>query len=420
MVYDVGWGADVPLLDSTSGDTILPVGFVHLPLSGGYLYVTLQIVKGVPHVVVTRFNANGSLNTHWKDPASDPYVVLGSAVLALPVPDLDANNTPLARVVVNIEGPSERIYFAELFGGGSMLRISRFDVSLTNFETSAISASLSGGFGSIEAMTAGALVGSLGTGAVVAVQGTGTNAIVSQLYGAAGSSLAITGVGSHSSPGFRINDMTARLDRAVDVVGSEGAQALYLQMRTQSPTSTIYETYFNLNCPNGSPATASALDGLVPAPPGDTGDDTMVLGRADCGSAGRVSMIERVSNIDFLGSAHITGYSPAGTSVNCSDGFASAPCRASYLTAAGDAANSLVATSPDAFLAHISGNSGAATFLGDEANAALSGYPLIVPASSTGASLEYPYLIGASLNSAQMPGIRRIAIDRVFADGAGG
>jgi hypothetical protein len=275
-----------------------------------------------------------------------------------------------------------------------------------------------GGFGSIEAMTAGATVGSSGTGAIVAVQGRGTEAPVSQFFGAAGSPLAIVGAGSHSSPGFRVNAITARRDGGIDVAGTEGGQAAYLQVVTQTG-NVLYENYFDLSCPNGTAATTSALDEVIPAPPTYSDDDTLVLGRADCGSVGRVSMIERVSDIRFLASSRIKAYSKVGTSTNCSDSFATAPCISSYLTVTGDAANSVLAMTPNAFLAHVDGNSGTAQFQGDETNAAAIGYPTVVPTSAAGASPEYPYLVGLSLTSDGMPGVRRIAIDRIFTDGGG-
>jgi hypothetical protein len=60
-----------------------------------------------------------------------------------------------------------------------------------------------------------------------------------------------------------------------------------------------------------------------------------------------------------------------------------------------------------------------ATVTGQEANSAASGAPLFLPSFDFGFSLRYPYLVGWSLDTHEIPGIRRIAIDRIFADGAG-
>jgi hypothetical protein len=338
-------------------------------------------------------------------------------VLALPAPDRDASGPPKARVAIEVFGSSEHIHLAELIGGGTSLRMSRFDPAFDTFESAVVSAgSMSSGFDEIDGITAGAQVGSSGMGAVVAVRGRGLDAASARFFGAAGATLSISGLASYGASGFRVNPLRTRSDGNVDAVGSQGKQALYLLVRTAAPSNIDYETYFDLKCPDGRAATTSAIDAMVLAPPALSDDDVLVLGRADC-AVGRVSMIERISNIRFRGEVAVKDYSMLDLDSNCTDSVSDTACVASYLVATGDASNNAVALTPALSLAHVDANANRVTFLGDETNSSAAGCAALAPTTNFGASLEYPYLVGMSLDAAMAPGIHRIAVDRIFADG---
>ena len=426
MINDVHFGADVPLLDAASGSTNLPIGFVHMPVSGGYLFFSVQVISGLPKLVATRFRPDGSLDTFWQDPAHDPYATLGSIVIALPIPDVASSGFVSARVVG--DSSTDNVYLAQLNGststfGATDLRITQLNAKAAIIGTDSVSysGSFSFGFGSIEAGTANVAIGSSGTGALFALQGYGSEANVSVFMGAAGSPFNIVKTTSHVNSGFRVNYMTAQSDGTVDVVGTEGSQALYLQLSTGTSPRVEYENYFNLYCPGGSLSTASTVDAIVRAPPSYSQDDVLVSGRVDCGVAGRLQTVARVTSIRFRMSAIISAYSTTPSS-DCGDPVATSYCFTSNLMAVGDAANSALATTTDGSAAHIDANPHASSIEGIEVYAAASAFPLLFASAQFGVSLEYPYLIGMSLNNSSgttQPGIRRIAIDRVFADGAG-
>jgi hypothetical protein len=412
MLYDQNWGADVPALDASG---VLPIGFVALPLTRGYVFLTLQVVEGSPCIVVTRFNADGSLNTTWLDPMVEPYAALGSAILDTPVPDIDDHGNVKARIAVSQDGTSEKIYLAAVLGSGSSMAVTRFDPDIHKVEISAVaSIGFTHGFGSIEAIATAVSVGSSGNGVLVAVAGNTTETSKSTIYGAAGTSLTMSPLVSHSGTDFRINYVGSRNDGNVDVIGTEGGRARYMLVKPNSTAGIVNASQFDLTCPDGTAATSSVLDGIMPAPDDFSETESLVLGRAQC-SGGSFSSIERIADIGSTPS--IESVAQLGAEMNCSDAFASAPCF-SYLGATGDTANGVMAFTPDAFLAHLNTSASQLRFSGDEVNAGAFGFPVILPTYLYGAASEYPYLVDMSIHSGQF-GIRRIAVDRIFADGAG-
>ena len=416
MIYDTTWGADVPLLDPLSNGTQIFVGFVHLPISGGYLFVTLQSISDSPYVVVTRFHEDGTLNTDWLDPSTDPYAAQGSAVLDTLVPDVDDNQRAKARLAADTDGTNERIYLAALTGSGSSLVVSRFDPNLDDVDIGVETPlALHYGFGDIEADVAGVPIGTSDTGLVVAVAGNAAEASTSILYGAAGTSFAVKLLAEHTGTGLRINDMNARSDGDIDVVGTQDGSALYMLARTRTGASISNLNVFSLSCPNGTLAPTSVFDAIAPA--SGSSSDSLVVGRVDCGSDGLWSVVERIGDIGSGSSARVQSMSTLGTDTNCADGFPTAPCF-SYLATTAAAPDGALAFTPDGFLAHIDAGPAQSDFAGDEANAHAAGYPFVAPTLAFGATLNYPYLVGISSDSGK-PGIRRIAVDRIFADGAG-
>jgi hypothetical protein len=114
MIPDASFGisgyAPIPSVDiATPGAS--PLGFVRLPLSGGYLMLSVQTVGGVSRVVASRFTEAGAVNTAWGSGGSLAYG-------GIPAPKNAASfGEAQARVVVNLEGSpaAEVIYLTGLY-----------------------------------------------------------------------------------------------------------------------------------------------------------------------------------------------------------------------------------------------------------------------------------------------------------------
>jgi hypothetical protein len=422
MVYDPQFGANVPQLDMSS--EVLPVGFVQLPKSGGYLFFTAQVLSGNVRIVETRFRDDGTLDTAWT--TTGPYAAQASFLTVLPAPDFDSvAGSFKARVAVDIDATAgtEKIYFMELIADGAVLAVTQFGSDGTELGSTILSSTafFDGAISSIEAIATGVSLGASSSGTLVALQGTSTEASSSALIGVSGNvpttplSLDVRYV--MTNPLLRINFMAGRADGSVDIAGTEGGKALYALVDASAKVLQV-ENDFDLACPSGSPA-ASVLDGMAKIPPASDDSTVIVTGRVDCGLTGKLSEVARVANITLPISSTVLSESFPEALTNCDMDFDTAGCESSFLTVPSAAPNTALMLTPGFNLMHVDISATHANVAGEEANSAASGAPFFAPSFKFGFSLRYPYLVGLSVDAHENLGIRRIAIDRIFADGAG-
>jgi hypothetical protein len=422
MVYDPQFGANVPQLDMSS--EVLPIGFVELPKSGGYLFFTAQVLSGNVRIVETRFRDDGTLDTAWA--TTGPYAAQASLLTVLPAPDFDSVSESFkARVAVDIDATAgtEKIYFMELIADGGVLAVTEFGSDGTELSSNIISSTafFEGSVASIEAIATGVSLGTSSIGTLVALQGSGAESSSSALIGVSGNvpttplSLDVRYV--MTNPLLRINFMAGRADGAVDIAGTEDKKALYALVDAAAKVLQV-ENDFDLACPSGSPA-ASVLDGMARIPPASDDSTVIVTGRVDCGMTGKLSEVARVANITLPISSTVLSASFPEVLPNCDMDFDTAGCESSFLTVPSAAPDTALMLTPGLNLMHVDISGTNANVAGEEANSAASGAPLFVPSFNFGFSLRYPYLVGLSVDAHENLGIRRIAIDRIFADGAG-
>lgn len=416
MALDRSFGANgftaLPQLDPTQPG-IAPIGFVRLPLSGGYLYFHVQQVGANTRVVATRFHDNGTINTGWGSN--------GSLIYTVPVPAVGSSGDPTdreARVAVGVESGAEVIYLAEKFvSGGALLGVARFaaDGTFLSFDSSNLPTYLASAMSSITAMTTHPNM-FFGDGLLVAVQGSGVDSTRTALVHVTDGTIDSMSNAALVRPGLRINHLIAHPDGRVDIVGSEAGMVLYVEYNADSNTWGT-ERFFHFPCPSGT-ATMSIADGLVR--PASLGSDVLVIGRAAC-SGGPHAMVARVSAI---GTSPSVGWAVATTSDlgGCTDLVGQ--CRVSFAAVSSAGANRAYVTTPVATLAHVDIGSNPGRLLGTDqlGQGSPSSQILVAPTFALGADQVHPFLVGFGYVidvSTMSIGLGRIAVDRIFADGHG-
>lgn len=382
-------------------------GFVHLPISGGYLVFTKQTKAGVEHVVATRFTDAGVLDTGWG--------VGGQQTYAVPTP----TGTD-ARVVVAVEGGAERIYLVGRFVSGTpYLMVATFGANgaFQNFSSSDVHTSFQNdGVGEVLAVEAGATT--VGQGLLIAVKGASSSSATVALVGAIYTNNLPGQIypGSTTVPraSFRINGMQDRGDGKVDILGTEGSQAVYMRFDPHNFTVET-EKFFNFPCQTGF-ATSSVADGMVH--PASFGGDVLVGGRVACSSGDAYSIAARVASID-LAPAVAWGTRLEGV-INPSLAFGN--CQQPFYAAGCSTANIAYSTSTEAGEAFFGSTYPAVIHLDlGTAPAGLTGADftlanqVVLPSAKYGSHYQYPYLVGVAANGAQL-GLGRVAVDRIFAD----
>lgn len=417
MALDRSFGANgfaaLPQLDPTQPG-IAPIGFVRLPLSGGYVYFHVQQVGANTRVVATRFHDNGTINTGWGSN--------GSLIYTVPVPAGGSSGDPLereARVAVGVESGAEVIYLAEKFvSGGTFLGVARFaaDGTFVSFDSSNLPTYLTSAMSSITAITTHPNM-FFGDGLLVAVQGSGADSTRTALVHVTDGTIDNATNASLVRPGLRVNHLIAHPDGRVDVVGTEAGFMLYVEYNADNDTWGT-DRFFHFPCPSGGTATASAADGMVR--PASFGSDVLIIGRAVC-SGGPHAMVARVSAI---GTSPSVSWAVATTSDlgGCTDLVDR--CRVSFAAVSSAGANRAYATTPMATLAHIDIDSNPGRLLGTDqlGQGSPSSQILVAPTFALGADQVHPFLVGFGYVidvSTVSSGLGRIAVDRIFADGHG-
>lgn len=420
IATDRGFGSNglarLPTVDPAHPGS-LPLGFVRMPLSGGYVHFSVQQVGSNARVVASRYTDNGTLNTGWGSG--------GSQIYALPVPDGIGSGDPgqvEARVVVGLEGSpaSEILYLVgKLIGGDGKhyLTVARFAAngSLLAFSSDNLPVHFAFGAGSIvSAATSSRLFGAGGTnryGVLVAVQGRLSELNKTALIQIQESTIFETFSSSFTRPDLRINQLVMNADGKADVVGTEGGKALYMQYDASNDL-LLQERFFDLPCASG--ATASVADGLVRN--AALGSDVLLVGRANCTGGGQASVLARVANIATAPGINwrLTTADDLG---GCGSLLDTCPVHSVLMSTA--LAGRIYATLPTGYLAHVNGGTGSAALLGFDA---LLGSDLaILPAPRWGTDQSHPYLAGLAYgfdsSSGFIFGLGRIALDRTFAGG---
>ncbi len=424
MAYDQNFGAEVPVLDASHPDMGV-IGFVQLPLSGGYVFFSVQQIGTAKKLVMTRFNSDGSLDKFW---ARGTYASLASYVIGIVLPDESFSTDESqyqARLTTAIEGSpaTEKIYLAAKYtvGGAQYLYVAKFDLTepLESFAISNLPTSFSDGAGAMIGVST-QITRTAGTPGVVAlVQGIGsesTKASVVQAYGDP-TTIDIAEVLTFTRPTLRLNRLIARPDGLGEVVGTSGSQALYMKLDV-SRSAIVSETSFDLPCPSGF-TISSVIDNLTLIPPADSDADVLILGRVEC-SDGLYSEVARVANIATLPTIESFTAQKQGLEP-CPPPFASAGCLySSFLRTADTSPFTAFATTTLTSLAHVA-TTAPIKLLGNDFNQ-LNGpvFPATLLSEEYGTYFTYPYVVGVDFDasSGNVKGLARLALDRIFAAGS--
>jgi hypothetical protein len=130
MALDKSFGnsgfAALPLVEAGAPEPI-PLGFVRMPLSTGYMAFSVQKVRGISRIVGSRFTDEGILYTPWGTGGSQAYV--------FPTPvdrSGGADGDLQMRVTVSVENAVEVVYIAFLYKnttGATRLLVARLGAS---------------------------------------------------------------------------------------------------------------------------------------------------------------------------------------------------------------------------------------------------------------------------------------------------
>jgi hypothetical protein len=370
------------------------LGFVRLPQSGEYLYVSAQQINGNPRVVASRLTAAGTVNHQWGNQ--------GSLVYSMP----DPYN---AWVLVNLEGAPAQEFVYVVGNYGNSLAVGRISVATGSFtfNASTLPHAFANGIGAITAVATAApttLYATNAGGVLVAVRGTGAEANKTELVQAYDIATSIdiveypyTGA-VFTGAGLSINYMAQRDDGTFDVVGSAAGKAAYLRYDAVAPGGQL--NTIDLACAN------SAADGLVRD--ASLAGDVLLIGRSSCGpEVARIQTIETVPQ--RIWSAN-TGYNGVlngcnNLTVSCADVFAAMTVDAPSQVQAVTAERRLVRV--DALTGQVVG----ADWLYGQVP---EGIFQIYPSYRTGTALVGPHLMAVGTNSSAR-GLARVAADRLFA-----
>lgn len=425
MVLDAGFGiggfAPIPAADiATPGAT--PLGFVRMPLSGGYLMLSAQTVGGVSRVVASRFTDSGAVDGAWGSN--------GSATYAIPVPkDATAIGSAQGRVVIGLEGSPavEVVYLVGLYNdvnGRPNLMAARLgaDGAFLSFGNSELFGFI-GGAGSLDAVAPAAADALYAghPGLLVAVRGkdsmvdTTTMVQVYTPVGTVNTSIVdyTTSDVRLSRPGLRVNHLRPRDDGTFDAVGAEGGMSMYLHYDARH-LAVLQERYFALSCGTGSGAsTASVADGIV-----RDATSALLLGRASCGGEGARVVLARVTDIE---NAPLQTWSTRVGDASSAYTALLEPCMPCAAMASEAMPGQILVTSPSGHLARVDAASGIVR--GRDALSSTLGAAsfAVLPTLRLGQSQSSVWLTGVALYyvppSTSTFGLARVATDRVFADG---
>lgn len=407
--FGAGGFGNIPALGNSPLGAVA-IGFVQLPLSGDFIYVSVQQVNGNDRVVATRLTPAGAVNAQWGNQ--------GSLVYSMPVPAYAAANdgTFDARLVANVEGTAEFVY---LIGrNGNALTVARISIADGTFiyNASTLPIAYASGVGSITAAAparAFTLYFTNSPGVLVAVRGTGSEVDETDFVhvysdGATLNIAEFSGTnGSITRQFLSINYMAVREDGAFDVVGAATGKAMYLQYYARSP-QVLRENYFDL-C-----GTTAVADGMVRDP--SLGTDTILATRSSCGPA-----LLRVSNIDGA-QPQVLWSAPTGVSddnANCPNLLN--PCSSTFAALSATVPGEVLALTPSFRLAHVKASTGLLLGRDELGGRWMDNDLLSEPTYKLGAVQNGPYLVGIAYLAAPFVrkyGLVRVATDRLFADGA--
>lgn len=420
--FGIGGYAPIPSVDiATPGAS--PLGFVRLPLSGGYVMLSAQTVSGATRVVATRFTEAGAVDSAWGSGGSQTYA-------GVPVPkDAASVGGAQGRVVVNLEGAPavEVIYLTGLYddvNGRPNLMAVRLgaDGALLSFGNSELFGFL-GGAGSIDAVASagGDALYKGHPGLLVAVRGKGSMIDTTTMV------QVFTPVGTPNTqivdyttsdvrlnrPNLRINHLVSRGDGTFDAVGTEGGMALYLHYDAKH-LAVMQERYFPLSCGTGFGAsTASVADGIV-----RNGTATWLVGRAHCGGDGTRAVLARIADVE---NAPAETWSTRVSEALTGDTALLGPCFSCSAVTSDAVPGQILVTSPSGYLARV--DAAAGSVRGRDALSLMIGAAGfgVLPTTMLGQSQASPWLTGVAMYyvppSSPFFGLARIATDRVFADG---
>lgn len=396
----------------------LPLGFVRLPLSPGYVVFSMQQVNGVFRIVASRYTDDGVLFAPWGNSGSQTY--------SLPIPlggPGGFGEEVQARVTVNQEGAAEILYLVLLYKDNlnvTNLMVARIgtDGGLLSVANSTLSNGLTRGIGAITAIAtanAGPLY-SNNPGLLLAVQGRESELDTTELIQVStplnGTVTTIfeypTGDGRITRADLRIRHLSLRDDGKFDLAGTQGGKAMYMLYDAHT-FRVLRENYFTLSC--GS-SVASVADNLVR----DTslGGAVLLVGRADCGAGTLRPVLAKVLDIDTFPSLAWT-VTTAEAINGCSD--LRGPCLASYATVSSPGRAHVV--TPPGYLALVN-VAGSGTILGRDSLFDTGQNLSVLPSLKMGAARNTSYLTGVAV--AVTPdgtsfGLGRVALDRLFGYG---
>jgi hypothetical protein len=214
-------------------------------------------------------------------------------------------------------------------------------------------------------------------------------------------------------PGLRIDQLLSREDGKFDIVGAERGMPMYMLYQA-SIGATVQENYFPIPVPGcvGAPMASAVMDGLVRDPSleasGGFGPTVLAFGRIDCGASSKHSWLARVE----LGSINPTWWvARLDSAGGCGDVLV--PCSSSSIGLL--SSGKVYVITPSGYLARRVVTEPIKNIGRDRLYDA--GANIRVQPVNSYISLNYPYIV-ASAKSGSMPGIARISIDRIFADGA--
>lgn len=388
--------APVPLLGADPPG-LRTLGFVRLPQSGEYLYLSAQQINGNTRVVASRLTAAGTVNQQWGNQ--------GSLIYSMP----DPYN---AWVLVNLEGSPAQEFVYVVGSYGNSLAVGRISVATGafTFNASTLPHAFTNGIGTITAVATAApttLYATNAGGVLVAVRGTGAEANKTELVQAYDITTTIdiveypyTGA-IFAGTGLSINYMAQRDDGKFDVVGSANGKAAYLQYNAASPGGQL--NYIDLACAN------SIADGLVRDV--SLAGDVLLIGRSSCGpEVARIQTIETVPQRTWSAN---TGYN--GTLNGCNNLTAS--CADAFAAMSLGAPTQVQAATAEHRLVRVDINSG--QVVGADWLYGLvpeGGLFQISPSYRTGTALVGSHLMAVGV-AGSARGLGRVAADRLFAAG---
>lgn len=406
--FGSGGFAALPVVSPATPGSV-PLGFVRMPSSGGYLYFSVQQVGANLRVIASRYTDAGAINTGWGSG--------GNLVYAVPVPDGVGGGAPLediqARVVVGLEGSpaAEIVYLVGRFSGN--LTVARFaaDGTFLSFASDPLPIGFAFGPGSISAVAAGGNLFGGNTGLLVAVQGRSSEINRTALIQIQGGSIFETFGIRLNRPDLRINQIVLQADGKADLVGTQGAKATYLRYDARSNV-LLNEQFFDLPCAS-SATLASVADGIVRG--GALVNDVLISGRSQCGS-GQQSSVVRIASVETLPT--VAWSIGTGTDLGGCTALLD-PCLASFVTLSGVVPGRAYAVTPGAYLAQVD-VTGSGRLLGRDALMGEAGGSalVIVPSNKFGASHAHPSIAGIGYSvtpGGAVFGFGRVVLDRLFA-----